>query len=172
MITLSGFYCTSTSKQVPRTCSCRARSTTSQRRASGTSASWRRSTSPVSTRQTSTSINVSRRSVSILPFEFDFEFLTKSNYRSNYSQTWASNHLWITTTCLQQPQCWGLFFNLYSIKLPLNNDHLSTTATYLGFRLPSWLLYTGVTVYNFLRLNSKVIFVLQKAYILYINFQW
>jgi hypothetical protein len=62
----------------------------------------------------------------------------------NYCQTWTNDHLWITTTCLQRPLFLGPDFNVYSIDLPLNNDHLSTTATILGSR--GWSLYTGLTV--------------------------
>ncbi len=62
----------------------------------------------------------------------------------NYSQNWVNDHLWITTTRLQRPLFRGSNFNFHSIKLPLNNDHLSTTATHFGSR--GWSLYTGLTV--------------------------
>jgi hypothetical protein len=52
----------------------------------------------------------------------------------NYSQTWSNDHFWIATICLQQPQFWDPILNLYSEKLPHNKDHLSTTATSLGFQ--------------------------------------
>ncbi len=61
-----------------------------------------------------------------------------------YSQTWVNEHRRITTTCLQRPPFWGPIFNFYNIKLPLNNDHLSTMATNLGSR--GWSLYTCLTV--------------------------
>ncbi len=35
----------------------------------------------------------------------------------------------MATTCLQQPLFWGPVFLIYSVKLPLNNDHLSTNTT-------------------------------------------
>ena len=63
-----------------------------------------------------------------------------------YSQTWVNDHLWTTTTCLQRPPFWGPIFTFYNIKLPLNNDHLSITATNLGSR--GWSLYTGLTVHR------------------------
>ena len=55
-----------------------------------------------------------------------------------YSQTWANDHL---------PLFCGPVFSFYNIKLPLNNDHLSTTTTNLGSR--GWALYTGMTVFLF-----------------------
>ncbi len=61
-----------------------------------------------------------------------------------YSQTWANSHLLIAPTCLLRPSFWGPVLNHYSIKWPLNNDHLSTTATIFGCQ--GWLLYTGLTV--------------------------
>ncbi len=61
-----------------------------------------------------------------------------------YSQTWVNNHLQITTTCLQRPPFWSPNLSLYNIKLPLNKDHLSTTATNLGSW--GWSLYTSSTV--------------------------
>jgi len=61
-----------------------------------------------------------------------------------YSQTWVNDHLQITTTCLQRPLFWGPDFNFHYKKLPLNNNHLSTTATHFGSR--RWSLYTGLTV--------------------------
>jgi len=58
-----------------------------------------------------------------------------------YSQTWVNDHLRITTTtCLQRPQFLGPNFNFYNIKLPLNNDHLSITATNYGSRGGSLLV--------------------------------
>ena len=69
-----------------------------------------------------------------------------------YSQTWANDHLRITTTCLQRPLFLGLNINVYnSVKLPLNYDHLSTTVTILGSR--GWSLHTGLTVVEVLRSN-------------------
>ncbi len=64
----------------------------------------------------------------------------------HYSQTWVNDHLRMTTTCLQRPLFWAPDFNFYNIKLPLNNDHLSTTATNFGTR--GWSLYTGLTVFK------------------------
>jgi len=61
-----------------------------------------------------------------------------------YSQTWVNDHLRITTTCLKRLQFWGPNFNFHNTKLPLNNDHLSTTATNFGSQ--GWLLYTSLTV--------------------------
>ena len=52
----------------------------------------------------------------------------------------------LTTTCLQRPPFLGPIFTFCDIELPLNNDHLSTTATNLGFR--GWSLYTGLSVYT------------------------
>ena len=51
-------------------------------------------------------------------------------------------------TCLQRPPFWGPIFTFCNIKLPLNNDHLSTTAWSLGSR--GWSLYTGLTVVHIL----------------------
>ena len=64
-----------------------------------------------------------------------------NGFVSKYSQTWANDHLRITTTCVQRPLFWGPIFTFYSIKLPLNNDHLSTTATIFGSR--GWSFYTS-----------------------------
>ena len=65
--------------------------------------------------------------------------------KSKYSQIWFNDNLRITTTCLQRPQFWGSNFNFYNTKLPLNNDHLSTTATNLG---PKGGRYTQVWLYS------------------------
>ncbi len=40
-----------------------------------------------------------------------------------YSQNRVNDHLQIVTTCLQQPLLCGSIFRIYSIKVPLNNDH-------------------------------------------------
>ena len=65
----------------------------------------------------------------------------------SYSQTCASDHLLITTICLQRPPFCGPVFILYSIKLPLNNDHMSTTATNLGSQVWSLTRCTQVWLY-------------------------
>jgi len=62
-----------------------------------------------------------------------------------YSQTWAIDHLQTATTYLQRPLFCGPIFLVYSIKVPLNNDHLSTTAIIFGSQ--GWPLYTGLTVH-------------------------
>jgi len=62
-----------------------------------------------------------------------------------YSQTWINDHLWIRTICLQQPLFWGPNINYHNVKLPLNKDHMSTTATNFGFQ--GWFLYTCLTVF-------------------------
>jgi hypothetical protein len=61
-----------------------------------------------------------------------------------YGQTWVNDHFLITTTCLQWPLFWGPNFNFHIVKLPLNNDHLSTTATNFGSQ--GWSLYISLTV--------------------------
>ncbi len=53
---------------------------------------------------------------------------------TNNGQTWANDHLRKATTCLQRSLIWGSNYNIYIIKLLLNNDHLSTTVTILGSR--------------------------------------
>jgi hypothetical protein len=50
-----------------------------------------------------------------------------------------------TTTCLQRLLFWSPVFHIYRTNEPLNNDHLSTTATIFGSQGRS--LYTGLTVY-------------------------
>ncbi len=50
------------------------------------------------------------------------------------------------STCLQRSLFWGLNFNIYSIQVPLNNDHPSTTATIFGAR--GWSLYSDLTVFS------------------------
>ncbi len=57
---------------------------------------------------------------------------------SPYSQTWAYDHLSIRTTVLRY------HLKLLSHKWPLNNDHLSTTATIFVSRGCLW--YTSLTV--------------------------
>ncbi len=64
--------------------------------------------------------------------------------KTMYSQTWVNDHLRIATTCLQRPSFWSPNLSLYNTTLPLNNDHLSTTATNLGFQ--GWSLYTSLNV--------------------------
>ena len=61
-----------------------------------------------------------------------------------YTQTWVNDLLWAATTCLHRPLLCGPMFNFYNLQLPLNNDHLSTTATNVGSR--GLLLNTGLTV--------------------------
>jgi hypothetical protein len=56
-----------------------------------------------------------------------------------YSQTWTNNHLRIATTILRS------HLELLLLTWPLNNDHLSTTATIFGSQ--GWSLYTGLTVH-------------------------
>jgi hypothetical protein len=64
--------------------------------------------------------------------------------KTMYSQTWVNDHLRIATTCLQRPSFWSPNLSLCNTTLPLNNDHLSTTATNLGSQ--GWSLYTSLTV--------------------------
>ncbi len=61
-----------------------------------------------------------------------------------YYQTCVNDHLRITTTCLLWPSFWSPNYRFYNINLPLNNNHLSTTATNFGSR--GWSLYAGLTV--------------------------
>ncbi len=78
-----------------------------------------------------------------------------------YRQTWANDHLRITTTGIQRPSFWSPNLNLYYINLPLNNNHLSTTASYLG---PwGWSLYTSLTVSLF-KCNPVVKLLYSKFY--------
>ena len=68
------------------------------------------------------------------------------------SQTWANDHLWIATTCPLRPLFWGFILDFNSIKVPLNNDHLSTTNTILGSLYTSNLtVYTKKCVKTFLK---------------------
>ncbi len=69
------------------------------------------------------------------------------------SQTWANDHLRKATTCLQRPLYCCLVFHVYSIKVPLNNDHLSITTTIFGSR--GWPLYTCLTVFEWLMSHSS-----------------
>ena len=66
----------------------------------------------------------------------------------------------LTITCLLRPPFRGPIFNFYNIKLPLDNDHLSTTDTTFGSQ--RWSLYTGLTVHfinkNFLFFKWKWMF--------------
>jgi hypothetical protein len=83
-----------------------------------------------------------------------------------YSQTWVNNYLWITTTCLQRPHFWGPKFNFHNKKLPLNNDHLSTTATNFGCQM--WSLYTSLAVLslNLLLLLAMFSFLNHRGFLL------
>ncbi len=72
------------------------------------------------------------------------------------SQTWVNDHLRITTTCPQRPPFWSPNLSLYNTNLPLNNDHLLTTATNLGFR--GWPLHTGLTLLNICIFMSSKMF--------------
>ncbi len=64
-----------------------------------------------------------------------------------YSQTWANDHLRIATTCLSiTTTILWLHLELLLLKWPLNNEHLSKTATILGSR--GWSLFTGLTVFS------------------------
>jgi len=71
------------------------------------------------------------------PLTLQFLTLVESTFKVN-------DHLWITNTCLQRPQFWGPNFNFHNIELPLNNYHLSTTAT--NFKPQGRSLYTSLTV--------------------------
>ncbi len=51
----------------------------------------------------------------------------------------------LTTTSEERPPFCAHIWELLLHKWPLNNDHLSTTATIFGSR--GWLLYTGLTVF-------------------------
>ncbi len=46
-------------------------------------------------------------------------------------RTWFTRKSRLTTTYLQRPQFSGSIWIFYNIKRSLNNDHLSTTVTYL-----------------------------------------
>ncbi len=65
---------------------------------------------------------------------------TGSRHKIIYIQTWANDHLSITTGILRSHS------KLILHKWPLNNDHLSTSATIFGSQW--WPLYTGLTVYR------------------------
>ncbi len=53
-------------------------------------------------------------------------------YTTEYSQTWAYDHLRTATTCLHRPLFLGPTFDVHSRKVLLNNDHLSATASIFG----------------------------------------
>jgi len=55
-----------------------------------------------------------------------------------YIQSCVNDHLQIATTSVHGPPFWGPNFNFCNIKLPLNNDHLATTAANFG---SWWWLY-------------------------------
>jgi hypothetical protein len=82
-------------------------------------------------------------------------------FLTTYSQTLVNDHLRITTTCLQRPPFRGPNFNFYNTKLPLNNDHLSTTATNFGSLGGS--LYTSLTVINNKIESAKDVSVMYKG---------
>ena len=76
-------------------------------------------------------------------FEVCSEFARKI---IEYSETGANDHLRIATTCLQRPPFWRPIVNFYNMKLPLNKDLLSRTATKVvvdhvkfGFYVPNLL---------------------------------
>ena len=92
----------------------------------------------------------SRYSSSIQNIRFEWENVLKVLHQENALVRNRINGILkpeLTTTCLQRPPFWGPIITLYSIKLPLNNDHLLTTATSIGSR--GWSLYTGLTVFHF-----------------------
>ncbi len=60
---------------------------------------------------------------------------------SQYSQTWVNDHIRITTNCLQRPPFLGSLCNIHIKKLPLVNDHLTTTTAGLT-------VHTTYMVYN------------------------
>ncbi len=62
--------------------------------------------------------------------------IVKSGYI--YSQIWANDHLFLTTTIL-----W-FHLEILQHKWPLNNDHLSTTATIFGSQ--GWSLWIVLSV--------------------------
>jgi hypothetical protein len=65
-----------------------------------------------------------------------FHFMVHVKFRSPWRNTVKPE---LTTICLQRPQYLIPNVGLYNINLPLNNDHLSTTATNLGSQ--GWSLY-------------------------------
>ena len=64
-----------------------------------------------------------------------------------YSQAWVIGHLWLTTTCLQRPSFMGPVKSLLYQKWPLNNDHLSATATNLGYMLTVYFALESLLKY-------------------------
>jgi len=74
----------------------------------------------------------------------NFRWTQKNRYINLNSQTWAYGHLSLMTI-IYDP-----FFNFYIAMLPLNNDHLSTTATIFGFQ--------GWSLYKFQLIKSKHLF--------------
>ena len=58
-----------------------------------------------------------------------------------YSQTRVKDRFQITTTYVQRPPFLGPVFNIYIIKVALNNDHLSAILGSQG-----WSLYISLTV--------------------------
>ncbi len=69
----------------------------------------------------------------IWKFKFLMLFWSKSR---KYSQSWANDHLSMTTTILRSH---------------LNNDSLSTTATIFEYQW--WSLYTGLTLFEWLTIS-------------------
>ena len=70
-----------------------------------------------------------------------------------YSLTCANGHLRIATTCQQKPLFQGPNFHFQSIKAPLNNNQLPTTAAIFGSQ--GWSFHKGLTVSSF---NDKSFF--------------
>ncbi len=76
---------------------------------------------------------------------FSRNFFHPKKEQIKYSQTWTNDHLRLATAWLQRPLFWGPIFDVNSTKVPLNNDHLSTTAIIFGSQ--RWSFYTGLTVF-------------------------
>jgi hypothetical protein len=67
------------------------------------------------------------------------------------------------SACVQRPPFWSLNVrhSVCNVKLPLNNNHLSTTATYFGFQ--RWSLYTGLNLHWFIVNNEIYLFFIRKC---------
>ncbi len=72
---------------------------------------------------------------------FESFVLKHKSTTSQYSQTWVNDHIRITTNCLQRPPFLGSLCNNHYKKLPLDNDHLTTTTTGLT-------VHTAYPMYN------------------------
>jgi len=91
---------------------------------------------------------------------FRHQFPSSNKPKAKYSQTWSNDHL---QTLAHNDHYFWVPISVFIIKLPLNYDQLSTTATILVSR--GWSSYTSLTIFLWCRYQQTDI----KSFLLHIR---